>query len=163
MLPFSTTLRKARLEKRYKRFFADVILDDGTPATAHCPNTGSMATCMSPGCEVLLSSNDDPKRKLRWTWELTATTGGFIGVNTARPNAIVYDAVSSGKIPELAGYAERSNTAKTHVSISYLPMCVKALAMLKSKTQHCLWATAYNFQTPSQSAAKSTSWNSSTL
>ena len=112
MLPFSTNLRKAHLEKRYKRFLTDAVLDDGTKITAHCPNTGSMATCMSPGCTIWLTKNDDPNRKLKYTWELTETIGGYIGVNTARPNAIVADGVEHGKIPELDGYGKLQREVK---------------------------------------------------
>lgn len=106
MLPFSKTLQRARLEKRYKRFFADVILDDGTRVTAHCPNTGSMATCMGPGATVWLSYNDSPTRKLKWTWELTETDGGFVGVNTALPNRAVESGIRSGLIQEFLDYDE---------------------------------------------------------
>lgn len=105
MVPFSTTLHKARLEKRYKRFFADVVLDNGTKATAHCPNTGSMATCMSPGATVWLTFSDDPKRKLKWTWELTETDGGYIGINTMMPNRVVEHSIRAGLLPELSGYS----------------------------------------------------------
>lgn len=101
---FSTALHKGILLKRYKRFLADVKLDDGTIVTAHCPNTGSMESCYFEGATIWLSHSDDPKRKLAWTWELTETDGGFIGINTARPNQVVAEAISSGLIPQLSGY-----------------------------------------------------------
>ena len=106
MVPFPSVLHRATFEKRYKRFFADAVLDDGTKVTAHCPNTGSMATCMAPGAIIWLSYNNSPTRKLKWTWELTETTGGYIGVNTALPNKIVEDAIRAHLIPEVSGYSE---------------------------------------------------------
>lgn len=112
MVPFSTTLHRAKLEKRYKRFFADVVLDDGTKVTAHCPNTGSMASCMTPGATVWLTYNDDPKRKLKWTWELTETDGGYVGVNTMMPNRVVEHSIKNGLIPELIGYTGIQREAK---------------------------------------------------
>jgi sugar fermentation stimulation protein A len=104
MVRFSTALHKGRLLKRYKRFLADVKLDSGDIVTAHCPNTGSMKSCFEPDSVVWLSKNDDPKRKLKWTWEFSENSIGLIGINTQRPNDIVAEAIAGGKIPSLAGY-----------------------------------------------------------
>lgn len=112
MIRFSTPLVEGKLIKRYKRFFADVELLDGQVVTSHCPNTGSMRTCGSPGDRVFLLKNDDPKRKLKYTWEYTEATGGFIGVNTQRPNRIVEDAISEGLVEELKGYSAIKREAK---------------------------------------------------
>ena len=103
-MQFSTALHKGRILKRYKRFLADVKLDSGEIVTAHCPNTGSMKSCFEPDCVVWLSKNDDPKRKLKWTWEFSENNIGLIGINTQRPNHVVAEAIASGKIPSLAGY-----------------------------------------------------------
>ena len=103
-MQFSTALHKGKLLKRYKRFMADVTLANGDIVTAHCPNTGSMESCYEEGCDVWLSPANDPARKLQWTWEFTVTNDGLIGVNTARPNQVVAEAVAAGKIKTLAGY-----------------------------------------------------------
>lgn len=93
-----------RLIRRYKRFLADVTLDDGTTVTAHCANTGSMLGCAEPGSAVLLSEATNPARKLRYTWELVRVGRTWVGINTARANAIVAEAVQAGRIAELAGH-----------------------------------------------------------
>ncbi len=93
-----------RLVQRYKRFLADVALDDGRTVTAHCPNSGSMAACCQPGQPVWLSSHDDPRRKLKFTWELIRMPGSLVGVNTLVPNRLASRAITAGCIPALAGY-----------------------------------------------------------
>jgi sugar fermentation stimulation protein A len=94
------------LIKRYKRFLADVELDDGAIITVHCPNTGRMTTCAEPGWKVALSDSQNPKRKYRYTWELVHNGQCWICVNTGRANAVVFEAVSNGIIPRLAGYEQ---------------------------------------------------------
>lgn len=94
------------LIKRYKRFLADVELEDGTIITAHCPNTGRMTTCAGPGWRVALSDSQNPKRKYRYTWELVHNGQCWICVNTGRANEMAFEAVSNGIIPELADYTE---------------------------------------------------------
>jgi sugar fermentation stimulation protein A len=105
MWRFPKALVPGTLVKRYQRFFADVRLADGTVVTAHCPNTGSMKSCWKEGDAVYLTHDPRPERKLAYTWELTATEGGFIGVNTARPNLVVEFALTSGWVPELSGFS----------------------------------------------------------
>ena len=101
------------LVKRYKRFLADVKLDNGTLVTAHCPNTGRMQGCSEPGRPVYLSRHDSPKRKLKYTWELIRMPGSLVGINTLVPNRLVFQAAQAGLIPELGGY----NAAVREVNI----------------------------------------------
>lgn len=103
-MKFDPPLIKATLIKRHKRFLADVKLSNHTTATAHCPNTGSMKGCWKEGDTVYLSESSNPKRKLKYTWELSKTNGGYIGINTHRPNEIVLEAIKSGNIKALSGY-----------------------------------------------------------
>ena len=92
------------LVKRYKRFLADVKLDHGQVVTAHCTNTGSMTGCCAPGQPVYLSVHDNPKRKLKYTWELIEMPATLVGVNTLVPNRLVFQTAEAGLISELAGY-----------------------------------------------------------
>ena len=101
---FWPSLIPGKLIKRYKRFLADVELENGQLVTAHCPNSGSMAACSEPGRPVYLSFHDNPKRKLKYTWELISMPTSLVGTNTLVPNRLVYNAIVNNKIDELTGY-----------------------------------------------------------
>lgn len=101
---FKSPLISGILIKRYKRFLADIKLDDGTELTVHCANPGAMMGITIPGSKVLLSKSDNPKRKLPLTWEMVEIDGVWIGVNTSNPNAIVYQALLNNQILALSGY-----------------------------------------------------------
>lgn len=100
--------QSGRLVRRYKRFLADVRLDDGQVITVHCPNTGSMKNCVLPDSPCWFSRSDNPKRKYPHTWELASVPGGhWAGINTGKANQLVAEAIDAGVITELQGYPER--------------------------------------------------------
>jgi sugar fermentation stimulation protein A len=101
---FSKPHHKATLVKRYKRFLADVVLEDGTELTVHCANSGAMTACKEPGRPIIISDSQNPKRKLQYTWEMIQMGRTWVGVNTANPNQAVAEFIEGGHIPELTGY-----------------------------------------------------------
>jgi sugar fermentation stimulation protein A len=102
-MEFHTPLIHGRLIKRYKRFLADITLDDGSQVTAHCTNSGSMKSCLEEGAEVWITPVSDPKRKTRFTWEMIMINGKWVGINTSHPNTLAHEWVSWGMIPGLEG------------------------------------------------------------
>lgn len=102
---FKSSLEHGTLIRRYKRFLADVALEDGRETTVHVPNPGAMLGLTAPGLPVWLSRSLDPKRKLPLTLEaVVLPDAGPVGVNTLNPNRIAEAAIPRGQIPELAGY-----------------------------------------------------------
>lgn len=109
---FPNPLITGTLLKRYKRFLADVKLDNGDIVTAHCANPGAMLGLREPGQRVWLSRSDNPKRKLKYSWELTQTDNVLVGINTSHPNRLVEEAILNGTITELQGYARLKREVK---------------------------------------------------
>ncbi|NBC15529.1 MAG: DNA/RNA nuclease SfsA [Gammaproteobacteria bacterium] len=97
-------LHAGRILARPNRFVAEIELAGGQRVDAHVPNTGTLLSCWRPGAPVQLSQADNPRRKLRWTLERVDMGGGWVGVNTQRPNQVMAEGVAAGRIPALAGY-----------------------------------------------------------
>jgi sugar fermentation stimulation protein A len=110
---FQPTLVSGRLVKRYKRFLADIVLDDGgEEITCAVPNTGSMMGLTDPGSRVWLSTSDNPKRKYAHTLEIVEADGTLVGVNTGLPNRLAEEAIRAGMISDLASYEELKREQK---------------------------------------------------
>lgn len=103
-MKFSTPLIKGSLIKRYKRFLADIQLEDGSITTAHCPNSGAMQGLTEPETPVWLSKSNNPNRKLPYTWEMAHVDGTYVGMNTSNPNGLVEEAIKNNTIKELANF-----------------------------------------------------------
>ncbi len=104
---FSPPLIKGRLIKRYKRFLADVVLEDGTQITAHCANTGAMTGCDPADATVWLSVSDNPARKYPHSWQLVEVAPDvLVCINTGMSNKLVAEALQQHKIKELKHYAQ---------------------------------------------------------
>ena len=88
---FENNLISGVFIKRYKRFFADIKINDKT-VVAHCPNTGSMLGLLKEGNKVWLTKSDNPNRKLKYTLQIIEDNGCKVGVNTHLTNKIVLEA-----------------------------------------------------------------------
>jgi sugar fermentation stimulation protein A len=111
---FPTPLIPGTLIRRYKRFLADVALDDGAEVTVHCPNPGAMLGLANPGMRVWLEPNDDPRKKLNYGWRLAALPAGHLAViDTGIANRVVAEALNTRAIPALAAYGS------VHAEVKY--------------------------------------------
>ena len=112
-------LHEGVLIKRYKRFLADVRLENGEVVTAHCPNTGPMQGVIQSEGKVRLSFNPSPSRKLAWTWQQSEVVGQngnlcWVGVNTLLANKIVRAAIENGFLEKELGKIKEISQEKTY-------------------------------------------------
>ena len=93
------------LVKRYKRFLADVRLEDGRIITAFTPNTGAMKTSSNPGSPVMLLHDPKPGRKTEYNLEMVCSDNTWVGVNTGLANTLGASIIDAGLTghPQLEG------------------------------------------------------------
>ena len=110
---FEKPLVQGKLIKRYKRFLADIELENASIITAHCTNSGSMMSCIEEGAPVMLTHHNDPKRKTQYTWEMIYINSGWVGINTSVPNLLAFEAIRDNRIEKLVGYDKVKREVKT--------------------------------------------------
>lgn len=103
-MKFSSPLLEARFIRRYKRFFLEAETTDGQVITAHCANTGKMLGLLEEDSIVYLEPQNDPSRKLRYTWQMSQLDNTLVGTNTHLPNKILAEALENKLIEELLPY-----------------------------------------------------------
>ena len=112
-------LTEGKLIKRYKRFLAEIELNNGQIVTAHCTNTGPMRGILHPGGKVRIRFSPSPKRKLSWTWEQAETknsngTSCWVGVNTHLANHLVKKAIELGFLKKKLGLIKNIRAEVTY-------------------------------------------------
>ena len=132
-MKFTNSLIKGKLIKRYKRFFADVEVNNQV-ITAHCPNTGSMLGLLIQGNEVWISKSDDPKRKLKFTLEMIKSKQKIIGVNTHRANRIVEHGLKNKLFKEFNSIKNIQSEYKYSDDTRFDFLCDKNLIEVKNVT-----------------------------
>ena len=132
-MKFTNSLLKGKLIKRYKRFFADVEVNNKV-ITAHCPNTGSMLGLLVQGNEVWISKSDDPKRKLKFTLEMIKSKQKIIGVNTHRANRIVEHGLKNKLFKEFNSIKNIKSEYKYSDDTRFDFLCDKNLIEVKNVT-----------------------------
>ena len=132
-MKFTNTLLKGKLQRRYKRFFADIEVNNKT-VVAHCPNTGSMMGLLDQGNEAWISEHNDPKRKLKFTLEMIKVKKRIIGVNTHRANRIVEHALNNKLFEEFKSIKTIKPEFKFSNDTRFDFLCDKSIIEVKNVT-----------------------------
>ena len=99
------------LIKRYKRFLADIELNNGEIVTAHCANTGPMRGLLTERAKVRISVSSSPKRKLPFTWEQICVLNArneevWVGINTLFANKLIQKVIEKNLLNKIIGEIE---------------------------------------------------------
>lgn len=94
---------KGIFKNRPNRFIAEVEVD-GSLEIAHVPNTGRCRELLVEDAVVWLNPSDNPNRKTKFSLHFVENKGVLVSLYSQQANSIVYDAITNGKIKELAGY-----------------------------------------------------------
>ena len=94
---------KGIFKNRLNRFIAEVEVD-GSLEIAHVPNTGRCRELLVEDAVVWLNPSDNPNRKTKFSLHFVENKGVLVSLYSQQANSIVYDAITNGKIKELAGY-----------------------------------------------------------
>ena len=131
---FKNKLISGLFLKRYKRFFADIKINNKI-VTAHCPNTGSMQGLLNKGNKVWLSKTDNPNRKLKYTLEIIEDNKSKVGVNTHSANKIIYHSLKNRLIKEFKKFLNIKPEVKfgTNTRFDFLLMNKKEKIFIEVK------------------------------
>lgn len=105
-MEFTSPLTQAVFLKRYKRFLAEVLVNNQENRVIYCPNMGAMTGCDILGSRIWFSHSSNPRRKFPDTWELVEVDAGYlVSVNSTYANQLTVEAIANGTLKELHGYS----------------------------------------------------------
>lgn len=94
---------------------------DGEEQSCHLPNPGRLRELLVPGAEILLRPAKDPGRKTKFDVFAAVADGETVVVDSRVANQILGVALSSGELPEFAGYElVRSEPARGKSRLDFL-------------------------------------------
>ncbi len=127
-MEFASPLTQAVLLKRYKRFLAEIVVNNQEHRVIYCPNMGAMTGCDILGSRVWFSHSANPRRKFPDTWELVEVDGGhLVCVNTQNSTQLITEAIENGIITELQGYTHLNITPNALGEYAFdLSLCPQA-------------------------------------
>ncbi len=85
--------------KRINRFIALVLIDD-QEEHVHVKNTGRCTELFIPGTNIYLQKSNNPKRTTKYSLISIYKDDRLINIDSQVPNAVVYEALLAGKVPE---------------------------------------------------------------
>lgn len=102
-VPFPAVERGVWIDRPH-RFVVRVRLESGEETAAHTNNSGSMKGCGGPGRLVLVTPRSPLGGHLPYRLRAVGVEGGWAGVDTSMPAAIVKRALELGGVGPLQGY-----------------------------------------------------------
>lgn len=123
MVRIADILFSARLIRRENRFVG-IIEVDGKTEYCHILNPGRMITFLLPGAELLVSYNNSPRRKLKYSLIYVKAKKSLILIDSIFSNRIVGEALKNRQIPEFENVclieAEKKYGKDLHSRIDFL-------------------------------------------
>lgn len=105
-MEFTSPLTQAVLLKRYKRYLAEVVLNNQEHRIIQCPNFGAMLGCDMLGSRIWFSRAAVNHRKYPDIWELVEVDNGqIVCVNPQNALPLLLEAIEAKQIPALIDYS----------------------------------------------------------
>jgi len=86
--------------RRLNRFVAEADIG-GRMETVHVKNTGRLKELLVPGAKIYLDVSGSDERKYRYSLIAAERDGILVNIDSQAPNAVVYEAVTEGKVKEI--------------------------------------------------------------
>lgn len=96
-----------RLVARDNRFVARVELEGGEVIRTYVPNTARLHGVLDPGCDVLVTPTDDPRRATRWTTARVVGADSLVSLEASKASDLMARYLAeTGALPELGDISE---------------------------------------------------------